>query len=349
MRKPSSLINCVKKYHSILIFHFMNGTVTCIRMEAIIEMQIQADGSLCVIAFASCALTLTQQNSHIIPLEALAFIWALGHFHVDLSHRPFLWRTDHRALKFIFNASHTKIPVLQRYKLIADEYNFLHRMDRGFKNDRRPPLATLHNSLRYTFRHDQPAKWLWRPFTITMLISIVSKRSGHIRQIIVSTSLNPKLKPPLGAKKRHLRPVLHRENRGYFHSRVSAKSIIRADVGRITEKAKWPIRQPINSVKVIHEIFDSQVRSSEIKDENSNLRTRQVFSGIYSWYINVLNSIIYVKLYRSTNSMVTKSGRSRSHRHLFVPDISATVHYDLAHMYCDVRKSQPNHYRMRAF
>ena len=95
--------------------------------------QIQSDGSLCVIAFASCALTPMQQNYHITRLEALAFIWALGHFHVYLSHRPFLWRTDHRALKFIFDASRTKIPVLQRYKLIADEYNFCTEWIEGSK------------------------------------------------------------------------------------------------------------------------------------------------------------------------------------------------------------------------
>ena len=35
-----------------------------------------------------------------------------------------MWRTDHRALKFIFDAFKTTIPALQRYKLVADDYRF---------------------------------------------------------------------------------------------------------------------------------------------------------------------------------------------------------------------------------
>ena len=61
---------------------------------------------------------------HITCLEALAFIWTLGHFHLYLSIKPFLWRTDHRALKFIFDAWKTNIPALQRYKLMADRCQF---------------------------------------------------------------------------------------------------------------------------------------------------------------------------------------------------------------------------------
>jgi RNase H-like domain found in reverse transcriptase len=78
-----------------------------------------------VVAFGSCALKPAQRKYHITRLEALAFIWTLGHFHAYLSSRAFLWRTDHRALKYIFDASKTQIPVLQRYKLIADDYQFV--------------------------------------------------------------------------------------------------------------------------------------------------------------------------------------------------------------------------------
>ena len=38
--------------------------------------------------------------------------------------RPFLWKTDHRALKYIFDASKSSVPILTRYKLIVDEYKF---------------------------------------------------------------------------------------------------------------------------------------------------------------------------------------------------------------------------------
>jgi hypothetical protein len=53
-----------------------------------------------VIAFRSTALTHTQRKYHITRLEALGFIWSLGRFHASKSH----------------------VPVLARYKLIADEY-----------------------------------------------------------------------------------------------------------------------------------------------------------------------------------------------------------------------------------
>src|SRR5204862_1876639 len=56
--------------------------------------------------------------------EALAFIWSLGHFHAYLCTRPFLWKIDHRALKYVFDASKLSVPVLAWYKLIADEYRF---------------------------------------------------------------------------------------------------------------------------------------------------------------------------------------------------------------------------------
>jgi transposase InsO family protein len=77
-----------------------------------------------VIAFGSVALTSAQRKYQITRSEALAFIWSLGHFHAYLCARPFLWKTDHRALKYIFDASRSQVPVLARYKLIADEYKF---------------------------------------------------------------------------------------------------------------------------------------------------------------------------------------------------------------------------------
>lgn len=87
-------------------------------------IQLQNNGQEVVVAFGSCSLSKAQKQYHITRLEALAFIWTLGHFHLYLSAKPFLWRTDHRALKFIFDASKTSIPALQRYKLIADDYRF---------------------------------------------------------------------------------------------------------------------------------------------------------------------------------------------------------------------------------
>jgi RNase H-like domain found in reverse transcriptase/Reverse transcriptase (RNA-dependent DNA polymerase) len=75
-----------------------------------------------VIAFGSVALTSAQRKYQITHSEALAFIWSLGHFHAYLCARLFLWKTDHRTLKYIFDASRSQVPVLAKYKLIADEY-----------------------------------------------------------------------------------------------------------------------------------------------------------------------------------------------------------------------------------
>jgi len=61
------------------------------------------------------------RNYQITRLEALDFIWSLGHFHAYLGARPFLWKTDHRALKYVFDASKSHVPVLARYKLIVNE------------------------------------------------------------------------------------------------------------------------------------------------------------------------------------------------------------------------------------
>ena len=77
-----------------------------------------------VIAFGSIALTSIQRKYQITRTEGLAFIWSLGHFHTYVHDRPFLWKTDQCALKFIFNASKLQAPVLACYKLIADEYKF---------------------------------------------------------------------------------------------------------------------------------------------------------------------------------------------------------------------------------
>src|SRR5439155_9960982 len=75
--------------------------------------QLDVDGKTeVVIAFGSIALTSTQMKYRITRLKALAFIWSLGHFHAYLCTRPFLWKRDHRALKYIFDASKSSVPVL---------------------------------------------------------------------------------------------------------------------------------------------------------------------------------------------------------------------------------------------
>lgn len=106
MRKPCTLAVYNPKANVILY------TDACAEGLGCILVQIQNDGQEVIIAFGSSSLSKAQQRYHITRLEALAFIWTLGHFHLYLSAKPFLWRTDHRALKFIFDASKTAIPAL---------------------------------------------------------------------------------------------------------------------------------------------------------------------------------------------------------------------------------------------
>jgi hypothetical protein len=118
MRSPSTLA----------IFDFVATAIlytdACDEGLGCMIVQIQDDGVETVVAFGSCSLSKAQKRYHISRKEALAFIWSLGHFHLYLSVKLFLWRTDHRALKFIFDASKTGVAALQRYKLIADGYQF---------------------------------------------------------------------------------------------------------------------------------------------------------------------------------------------------------------------------------
>jgi hypothetical protein len=119
MRQPCTL--AVYNPKAVIILY----TDACADGLGCILVQLQEDNKEVVVAFGSSSLSKAQKQYHITRLEALAFIWTLGYFHLYLSAKPFLWRTDHRALKFIFDASKTAIPALQRYKLIADDYRFI--------------------------------------------------------------------------------------------------------------------------------------------------------------------------------------------------------------------------------
>ena len=86
------------------------------------------DGSERPIAFASRALTKTEQGYVQIDKEALAIIWGVKKFHVYLFDRSFILFTDHQPLTSIFDP-HKSIPVvtatrLQRYALFLAGYDY---------------------------------------------------------------------------------------------------------------------------------------------------------------------------------------------------------------------------------
>jgi len=86
------------------------------------------DGSERSIAFASRALTKTEQGYVQIDKEALAIIWGVKKFHMYLFGRSFILFTDHQPLTSIFHP-HKSIPVvtatrLQRYALFLTGYDY---------------------------------------------------------------------------------------------------------------------------------------------------------------------------------------------------------------------------------
>ncbi len=77
-----------------------------------------------VVSCASASLKGAQKNYHITRLEALAFIWACGTYNYYLSSKPFIWRSDHKALKWIFTSAKCSVPALARYALAVEDYSF---------------------------------------------------------------------------------------------------------------------------------------------------------------------------------------------------------------------------------
>ena len=78
-----------------------------------------------IIAYASRALTQTEQRYCQTEKEALAIVWGIEHFHLYLYGAPFTLYTDHKALELIFANPLSKPPArIERWLLRLQEYDF---------------------------------------------------------------------------------------------------------------------------------------------------------------------------------------------------------------------------------
>ena len=78
-----------------------------------------------IIAYASRALTPTEQRYSQTEREALAIVWGIEHFHLYLYGAPFTLHTDHKALKIIFGNPLSKPPArIERWLLRLQQYDF---------------------------------------------------------------------------------------------------------------------------------------------------------------------------------------------------------------------------------
>ena len=102
-----------------------------------------------VIAYASRALTPTEQRYSQTEKEALAIVWGIEHFHIYLYGAPFTLYTDHKALEIIFANPLSKPPArIERWLLRLQQYDFKVTYTTGKDNpadflSRHPP-ATKH-------------------------------------------------------------------------------------------------------------------------------------------------------------------------------------------------------------
>ena len=88
-----------------------------------------------IIAYASRALTPTEQRYCQTEKEALAIVWGIEYFHLYLYGAPFTLYTDHKALELIFANPLSKPPArIERWLLRLQEYDFNVLYTAGNKN-----------------------------------------------------------------------------------------------------------------------------------------------------------------------------------------------------------------------
>ena len=88
-----------------------------------------------VVAYASRALTQTEQRYSQTEREALAVIWACEHFHIYIYGKPVVIYTDHKPLVSLFGNPRAKPPArIERWSLRLQPYDAIIRYRAGFDN-----------------------------------------------------------------------------------------------------------------------------------------------------------------------------------------------------------------------
>lgn len=100
--------------------------------------QIDQEGNVRVISFASKTLTKTEKRYPQTQREALGIVWAIEHYHYYLRGRPFTVKTDARGIAYIFDrervSSKRIISRAEGFALRLGEFNFKIEYVRGNYN-----------------------------------------------------------------------------------------------------------------------------------------------------------------------------------------------------------------------
>ncbi|KAL1920943.1 uncharacterized protein VTP21DRAFT_11578 [Calcarisporiella thermophila] len=91
-------------------------------LGAILEQE-QDNGERKVISYASRGLHRSEKNYAITDLEALAVVWAIGHFRHYLAGRHFWLHTDHSALRWVFR-SENPTGRMARWSIFLSQFDF---------------------------------------------------------------------------------------------------------------------------------------------------------------------------------------------------------------------------------
>ena len=107
---------------------------------------IDQDGAVRNVAYASRSLTPTEQRYSQTEREALAVVWGCERFHMYLIGTPFELITDHKALEIIYSPKSKPSARIERWALRLRQYEYKVIYKRGAENPAdilsRMPLPT---------------------------------------------------------------------------------------------------------------------------------------------------------------------------------------------------------------
>ena len=118
---------------------FLLDTDACKYGLGAILMQVDTDsGAEYVVCYASRKLNPAEQKWNTTEQEALAIIWAIEHFRSYLLGTPFIVRSDHSSLQWLYKAKHGR---LARWALRVQEFSFEIHHRAGKKNPHADALS----------------------------------------------------------------------------------------------------------------------------------------------------------------------------------------------------------------
>ena len=116
-----------------------------------------------IVAFASHALSATEQKYPQIDREALAIVWAVSQFHLYVYGSKFVVVIDHKPLDAIWNNPRSKLSArLEKWTLRLQAYNFKIRYEPGRNNPADPvgkcqdTISQIDEYINFVISHTVP-------------------------------------------------------------------------------------------------------------------------------------------------------------------------------------------------